>query len=392
MHALDDQPKLEAVGRGRTILLVDDNAASLTSLTRRLTAYEFQVISAPSVDAAVAALTEAPALDLVIADEIMPQGGALALLAILRNHAVHARVPFIMLSLFGVEHDAVRWAHHPDAISSKPVRAAKLKELITKLLKGQHVPTLPPADTTDVLPRLADRRILLVDDNLVNQRVAQRALERLAAHVTIANNGAEALERIAQSSFDAVLMDCQMPVMDGFSATRRIRESEAQSGHPRLPIIALSANAMIEDRERCIAAGMDDHLAKPVDMARLGDCLTRHLPAVPTLPAVDLNALRELTGGDEVFERELIAAFVSSGDQCLAEIVEALKTQDLETVSRRAHSLKGASANLHAFALSSAASELEEAARAKSVAAVDPLVARLRERLAAVNQQLAKVS
>jgi CheY-like chemotaxis protein len=111
---------------------------------------------------------------------------------------------------------------------------------------------------------LHGRRILLVEDNPVNQRVAQRMLQKLAAEVTIANNGAEALERIAESAFDAVLMDCQMPVMDGFTATRRIRELERASGRgKRLPIIALTANVMSEDRENCIAAGMDAHLANP---------------------------------------------------------------------------------------------------------------------------------
>jgi HPt (histidine-containing phosphotransfer) domain-containing protein len=107
---------------------------------------------------------------------------------------------------------------------------------------------------------------------------------------------------------------------------------------------------------------------------------------------VDLDALHELTGGDTEFERELIATFVSSGDQCLAEIVAALTVEDLETVGRRAHSLKGASANIHALPLSLAAADLEQAARTKALPAIDGLVAQLRERLFAVNQQLAKVS
>ena len=127
-------------------------------------------------------------------------------------------------------------------------------------------------------PTFGGRRILLVEDNPVNQRVAQRVLQKLAADVTLANNGAEALERMAESTFDAVLMDCQMPVMDGFTATRRIRELERQSGRgKRLPIIALTANVMSEDRENCIAAGMDAHLGKPIEPAQLIDCLGRYL-------------------------------------------------------------------------------------------------------------------
>jgi CheY-like chemotaxis protein len=234
-------------------------------------------------------------------------------------------------------------------------------------------------------------RILLVEDNVVNQRVAQRALQKLAAEVTIANNGAEALERLAEASFDAVLMDCQMPVMDGFTATRRIREVELRDGRRRLPIIALTANVMSEDRDSCVAAGMDAHLGKPLDPTQLADCLDRYLRSDGVRADVDLAALRELTGGDVDFERELVATFVSSGDQCLAEIVAALEVSDWDTVGKRAHALKGASANIHAPTLSLAAANLENAARAKSVHEIDALVRQLEARLHAVNAELSKV-
>jgi CheY-like chemotaxis protein/HPt (histidine-containing phosphotransfer) domain-containing protein len=237
------------------------------------------------------------------------------------------------------------------------------------------------------------RRILLVEDNPVNQRVARRALQKLAAEVTIANNGAEALERIAETAFDVVLMDCQMPVMDGFTATRRIREREAREGHgAHLPIIALSANVMSEDRENCMAAGMDAHLGKPLEPTQLADCLGRYLKADAAPKAIDLEALRELTGGDADFERELVETFVESGDKCLADIVAALAIRDWETIGKRAHSLKGASANMQAHPLSVAAADLENAARAESVQELDGLVHQLKDRLHAVTTALAKVS
>jgi two-component system, sensor histidine kinase and response regulator len=230
-----------------------------------------------------------------------------------------------------------------------------------------------------------------VEDNPVNQRVAQRLLQKLAADVTLANNGAEALERIAESSFDAVLMDCQMPVMDGFTATRRIRELERLSGRgKRLPIIALTANVMTADRESCIAAGMDAHLGKPIEPGQLVDCLSRYLKPDTVHAEVDMSALRELTGGDVEFEKELVETFVSSGDQCLAEIVAALHVSDFDTIGKRAHALKGASANIHASGLAAAASSLETAARASSVREIDGLVQELTERLQAVNAALRK--
>jgi CheY-like chemotaxis protein len=216
-------------------------------------------------------------------------------------------------------------------------------------------------------------------------------LENLAAEVTIANNGAEALERIGAAQFDAVLMDCQMPVMDGFTATRRIRELELGRAAKRLPIIALTANVMSEDRQNCIAAGMDAHLGKPIEPAQVIETLGRFLKAPTAAPAIDRNALRELTGGDAEFERELAETFVASGDQCLAEIMAALKVSDFDTVRKRAHSLKGASANIHALDLSRAASSLETAVRENSIPAIGGLVADLSEKLAAVNAQLRQV-
>jgi two-component system, sensor histidine kinase and response regulator len=202
----------------------------------------------------------------------------------------------------------------------------------------------------------------------------------------------EALERFAESSFDAVLMDCQMPVMDGFSAATRIREAEEQSGTgKRVPIIALTANVMNEDREQCLAAGMDAHLGKPIVPSQLANCLERHLSGRKHLSDVDLTALHELTGGDADFERELIETFVASGDKCLADIVDALRANDYDTVGKRAHTLKGASANIHAHRLSIAASHLENAARAKSLREIDGLVRELKENLRAVNAQLRAV-
>jgi two-component system sensor histidine kinase/response regulator len=209
--------------------------------------------------------------------------------------------------------------------------------------------------------------------------------------VTIANNGAEALERILATDFDAVLMDCQMPVMDGFTATQRIRDAEARQGSRRLPIIALTANVMSEDRERCIAAGMDAHLGKPIEPAQVIEALSRFLKSPAAEPAVDRKALRELTGGDIEFERELAETFVASGDQCLAEIMAALEISDYDTVRKRAHSLKGASANIHARDLSHAASSLESAARESAAPAISGLVKELKQRLAAVNAELREV-
>jgi PAS domain S-box-containing protein len=392
IEALPEQPQREPVGLGRRILIVDDVAIGRLSLARKLHLSRFETVAVGSVDEAWQQLVTDQHFDLVLADELMPVKGGLDLLAAMRSEPRHANTPFILMSLFGAEQDTTQWPHRPNAVGLKPLRATALATLLDHVLTGK--PERKTMETTTSLKTNTTFRghhILLVEDNAVNQRIAQRTLQKLAADVTIANNGAEALERIAETTFDAVLMDCQMPVMDGFTATRRIRELERKNGRgKRLPIIALTANVMIEDRENCIAAGMDAHLGKPMEPAQLIDCLSRYLKPDTPRTEVDMNALRELTGGDAEFERELVETFVSSGDQCLSEILSALRTCDFETIGKRAHALKGASANIHASGLAAAASSLEKAARLSSVREIDGLVRELTEKLQAVNAQLLK--
>jgi two-component system, sensor histidine kinase and response regulator len=386
-----EQPRREPLGLGRRILIVDDIAASRHSLAAKMRLSHFETVCVASVDEALEHLAKEPRFDLVLADELMPMKGGLDLLDAMRADPRYATLPFILLSLFGSEPDTTERAHRPNAVGLKPIRAAALIALAEQVLTGHVTRKLLQLPAAPEHQTFSGHRILLVEDNPVNQRVAQRLLQKLAADVTLANNGAEALERLAESTYDAVLMDCQMPVMDGFTATRRIREAEQRSGRgKRVPIIALTANVMSEDRESCIAAGMDAHLGKPIEPSHLIDCLGRYLKADLAPAEVDMNALRELTGGDAEFERELVDTFVSSGDQCLAEIVAALRIKDFDTIGKRAHALKGASANIHASGLAAAASSLESAARAKLDNEIDGLVRELTDKLKAVSAELRK--
>jgi two-component system sensor histidine kinase/response regulator len=380
-----------AVGAGRRILIVDDIGASRASIATKLSIFGYASVAVAGVDAALETLAHDADFHLVLADELMPLKGGRELLKALRADRRLARLPLVLMSLYGSEApESAGQAPQPDAVVLKPTRGAVLAEIIGRVLSGAAPKAIeaPLAAAPD--PAFAGARILLVEDNPVNQRVAQRMLEKLAAQVTLANNGAEALERCVDTRFDAILMDCQMPVMDGFTAARRIREAERARGEKRVPIIALTANVMSEDRERCLAAGMDEHLGKPIESAKLIDCLARHLKKVrdEAPPPVDVAALRELTGGDAEFERELTEIFIASGDQNLRDIRAALRVQDLETIGKRAHTLKGASANIQASSLSAAAADLERAAKAKKFAEVERLVQKLSDRLQAVNAQL----
>jgi CheY-like chemotaxis protein len=245
---------------------------------------------------------------------------------------------------------------------------------------------------------------LLAEDNPVNQKVASRLLEKLQYRVDVVADGLAAVAAWQSGKFDLIFMDCQMPQMDGYEATREIRRLEAGKSH--IPIIALTAHAMTGDEAKCRAAGMDDYLSKPIDRSKLEACLERLLigsgstltmatravaimkegpvvtgesptaaqdlvsvatnasPSAPVTPhtPVDWDALLESIDGDEGFARDLADAFVATGTRELAAISTALGTGDAAGLRVAAHTLKGASANLRAPAVAAAAAQLESAA------------------------------
>ncbi|MGH8190499.1 MAG: ATP-binding protein [Rhodanobacteraceae bacterium] len=254
--------------------------------------------------------------------------------------------------------------------------------------------------------------VLLVEDHPVNQKVARKLLERLGLTVDVADNGEIALDRLHGHPYAMVLMDCQMPVLDGYSATRRLREIEAAQGKPRTPVIAMTAHAMSGDRERCLQAGMDDYLSKPLDRQLLEQTLARWLqhasgaaasgiggkivastatpskdpvramqtPLPPdTLDTATLVDLEDIMG-DEL--ATLVDAYLRDGDARMQNLRKAADRGDAAEVGKLAHSLKSSSANLGAMPLSNRARQVEEAARngklvnpSDSVAALEKLYA-----------------
>jgi CheY-like chemotaxis protein len=236
------------------------------------------------------------------------------------------------------------------------------------------------------------RHLLLVEDNAVNQKVAGRILENLGYRIDTAVNGEAALNAWSKGRYDLILMDCQMPVMDGYEATRRIRSLEAPGS--RIPIIALTAHAMKGADAECVAAGMDDYLTKPIDRAKLRACLARWLEegdansaeasariSTPYDEPVNWEQFLNATGNDLQFADELAQLFITTAQGTMDGIENALCDHDFATVAAKAHELKGASANLQASATMTAASLLEAAARNADVTNVGPLVAALREEI-----------
>jgi CheY-like chemotaxis protein len=308
-----------------------------------------------------------------------------------RVRTEHPDVRLILLTRLGATRANVG-ASPFDAVLTKPLRQRALGQCVARLLDGRAT----QADDAARATARTERHVLLVEDNAVNRRVAQHQLQKLGCHVGIATNGAEAVAAWEAREWHLVLMDCQMPVMDGFAATRAIREREPPGR--RTPIVALTAHAIQGDREHCLAAGMDDYLTKPFAPAALRDIVERWTaepadapgadaaptPAAEATPAaaamadarppVDLAALEEMTGGDVDFVRELIDVFVEAGDRELAGLVAALAADDLAAVRRHAHSLKGASANMRAVSLADVAQRLESAASAGDAAACNDAV------------------
>jgi two-component system sensor histidine kinase/response regulator len=247
-------------------------------------------------------------------------------------------------------------------------------------------------DTT----RRHNANVLLVEDNPVNQKVAVRFLERMGCRVRVADNGAEGVKAYRDESYDLILMDLQMPVMDGLTATREIRKLEGDGR--RTPIFALTANAMTGQLERCLDAGMDGFLTKPLQIERLRETLDRYRPSgvAPDAAAksaaesgqttpVDLGRLNELTDSDSEFAYELACTFIASGEQVMQEIHAALMAADRGLLSRAAHKLKGASANIHAEPLR----ELAHALEANAAHLDQP---RLKELVGQLNQEFTRAS
>jgi len=266
--------------RGKRVLIVDDSAANREMLEQQLAAWALDSASAASGTEALDLLRNAAArgtpYDIALLDMVMPGMNGTALAKTIRQDATLAGTRLAMLTLTdtcGGDYDTCM--EGVDRCLSKPVRQSELYEALT-LLVGNATSTVPVAAARTEQQQPLHVNVLLAEDNRVNQLVAIAMLEKFNCRVQVVGDGYAALEALSGSSYDLVLMDCQMPNLDGFAATAAIRAREQeQSGSRRMPIIALTANAMEGDRERCLAAGMDDYLAKPLRSTELYAVLQR---------------------------------------------------------------------------------------------------------------------
>jgi len=272
-----------------------------------------------------------------------------------------------------------------DRVITKPARSTVLVRALAELTGSPGARPERQNGAARELP-FGGVRILLAEDNPVNQQLACRLLQRLGAHVVVANNGLEALRALQEGDFDAVLMDCQMPEMDGYEATRQLRGSASTARNPKIPVIALTAHALATDRAKCLAAGMDDYLTKPINPAQLQRALLRSLPSTREIASrvgadddvlFDEAALLTRTADDRDFARELIALFMQTGDATLWELTH--RDTDCDTVRKLAHNLKGSAAAAAAGDVAARAEILERVAgTAEAVSALLALDASFR--------------
>jgi len=376
---------------GVRVLAVDDSHTNLEILRLQMTGWNMHVTCAEGGDQALEKMASATAagtpFELVILDMHMPQMDGLQLARVIKARPELARSHLIMLtSTYMVGNSQERKQAGILRCVNKPIRQSELYEVICWTLKeGQsEFSSVESHGETAVMAMVTPNlrgAILLAEDNRVNQEVAKSMLASLGLMVDVVNNGEEALALIAKQSYDVVLMDCQMPVMDGYQATAAIREREAGNAK-RLPIIALTANTIEGDRDQCLAAGMDDYLSKPYSKKQLQQVLVRWLQSetegrvastdvtVVNKPTVAnraaaintkfLDQLRELDpSGGLGLTRQILQVYLDSTGNTVCQVEQAFATGDSEALCRAVHSLKSSSANVGAETLSGLFRQLE---------------------------------
>lgn len=396
---------------GQRVLIVDACASQRQSLATQMAAWGVDAVGATTCDEAMAQLRSAvrarSAFSVaLIAHKVGDEDGAALCGRIAADTALQATRSVLLIT------SAQRGDRTRPGVAASLLKPVTRRDLLDCLVRQ----SLPDAElwhlrSQRLVARNARarqrRKVLLAEDNAVNRKVAVTMLEKLGYEVAVAENGARAVEVWESEECDLILMDCQMPVLDGYDAARAIRrrESESPTNRKRTPIVALTAHAMKGSDEKCAAAGMDDYLSKPIDRELLAACLDRWLnderePKGPRAAAVDAQSMQpapepmdwrrlvQAAEGDEELALELAALFIESGTSTLDAIVSALDRNDLGALGDQAHELKGASATLHAVAAATAAERLETAARSGDANSARELADTVRHEVGRVVQYL----
>jgi PAS domain S-box-containing protein len=396
--------------RGLPVLVVDDNAANRRILAETLRAWRLKPVAVDGGPAALTALRQAAqagepfALGLI--DVRMPDMDGFRLVEHIQREPELAGLPVLMLTSGGQPGDVARCRELGVAsYLTKPVKQHELWKTIatalgTEVAEGEaRAPAGRPEAAADPAPRTL--RILLAEDNPINQKVAVALLQKRGHAVTVAGDGAAALATLERQEFDLALLDVQMPVLDGLETAGRIRQRERQTGR-HLPLIAMTAYAMKGDRERCLQAGMDDYIAKPVRAAELFAAIDALLPGAgpaaapaagpggpPPIGQLDWDAALEYVGGDRRLLRDMIGLYLEEAPRWRAELREALRSGNSADLKRAAHNIKGSMGHFGATAAFEAARRVETLARGGMLGEAPAACAALEQELVGVEPVLA---
>ena len=386
---------------GKRVLVVDDNATNREIVTRHARAWQMEPIAVAGGAEALVLIDAGERFDLAVLDMMMPGMDGVELAREIRRRRPRRELPLLLLTSLGRLPQAASGDEF-DAQLAKPLRASQLYNALIRIVAAGDDGREPIAEAERPPPGAASLRILLAEDNAVNQKVALRLLERLGYGADVASNGLEAIEALERSQYDVVLMDVQMPELDGLDASRRICDRWPDT-RPR--IIAMTANALPEDREACFAAGMDDYVAKPIRPDALAEALrrVRQVEHDALTPAADasgalgsaalddaaLESLRQL-GGDD-FLAEVIDTFLADVEMLLATLRRALDEGDAAEVRRMAHTLKSNGATLGAMEFAELCRALEQQAKDGRLQDAPVLVARIEEERRWLEQVLGTV-
>ncbi len=390
------------------ILIVDDNETARNIVADIVSHFGLRFAMAASGEAALRQLTQASErqepFDLVLADWKMPGMDGVELTRIIRDQSLHERIPVVIMVPAYSRADVHKSAEtlHLAGLLTKPVTPSSFESCILKAF-GQAGEDLRDSGqdqetSTEAIEKLAGARVLLVEDNAINQELALEILTNNGICVEVADDGIQAVKMLQEGEYDGVLMDCQMPVMDGFTASRRIRR---QKRFEKLPIIALTANALSGDREKVLDAGMNDHIAKPIRVQEMFSVMAQWIrpgaqrpesprpgkagsdgsdAVMPELPGIDIQFGMRVTQGNVSLYTRLLKRFATEYRDFPSNFQVARSAGDWQTQARLAHTLKGVSGNLGISDLQTAAHDLQLACEARS--------AKIEEKFALVSARL----
>ena len=399
------ETRIPADLRNVRILIVDDNATNREILMARLTSWGMRPAETSDGSTALTllshALEEGDPFPIAVIDMQMPGMDGETLGVTIKADERLKRTRLVMLTSLGTRGDARRFAEIGfTAYLTKPLRHQELKSVLSLALADNEAPA---TQTRPIVTRHSARdlmnlfagntaRILLAEDNIVNQQVALGILRKLGLRADVAANGAEVLKALETLPYDLVLMDVQMPVMDGFEATRQIRNTDSPSINPRIPIIAMTAHAMQGDRERCLRAGMDGYLSKPVTPQALAEVLEEWLPVKTATTENPVGREPETSPADSkeridtsVFDKAGMIARLMDDEDLARSVAEGfledmpvqfdalrqyIEAEDASGTERQAHNVKGAAASLGGETLRSVAHAMEKSAKMGDLPAV----------------------